>query len=95
MLLTDVCVADGEDYDGVLVELTFSGDGMQPVIIPIIDDFRPEDLESFPLTIAFIESSDGVVIVDIEPEAVVMIVDNDRGECHYKISSSKGTHTQH
>ena len=63
----------GLDYQETRQNLTFTSEGSQSVLIPILDDTVVEDTESF---LALLSTSDDFVVIGQDP-ADVFIQDND------------------
>ena len=63
----------GLDYQDTRQNLTFTSEGSQSVLIPILDDTVVEDTESF---LALLSTSDGFVVIG-QDLADVFIQDND------------------
>ncbi len=74
--LSNFIVADMTDYTETTSDLVFTMDGVQPITIPISDDFIPESTEEFFVHLQATGPS-SVTIGQPTAQATVTILDND------------------
>ncbi len=74
--LSNFIVAVMTDYAETTSELVFTMDGVQPITIPISDDFIPESTEEFFVHLQATAPT-SVTIVQPTAQATVTILDND------------------
>ena len=78
-------MAAADDFNGAVITLTFaSGISSLPCPIPLVNDQIIEDLETFQLSLSFINSADGSLSVSTSQPSVVTATITDDGKKKHK-----------